>query len=131
MTAPTQKVRAATYLRDLHRCVSCGTSEGLTWQHRAATGMGGAGKRAAVLTPADGLTACAVCNMRFESDLQEIALASGWKLRRHRGGIPASELPYRDAVTGLWWLPDVEGYRHQVTVVEAMRRLRGAGSVAS
>lgn len=131
MTAPTAKVRAATYLRDLNRCVACGASGGLTWQHRAATGMGGAGKRAAALTPADGLTACALCNMRFESDLQEIALASGWKLRRNRGGIPASELPYREAVTGLWWLPDVEGFRHQVTDREAFSRLLRAGSVAA
>lgn len=128
MTAPTVKVREATYRRDLFRCVSCGTSDGLTWQHRAATGMGGAGKKANRLTAADGLTACVMCNMRFESDMQELALASGWKLRRHRGGIPASELPYRDAVTGLWWLPDTEGFRHQVTVVEAQRRLRAGGA---
>lgn len=131
MTAPTAKVRAATYLRDQHRCVSCGTQEGLTWQHRAATGMGGAGKRAAILTPADGLTACAVCNMRYEADMQELALASGWKLRRYRGGVPACELPYRDAMTGLWWLPDVEGFRHQVTAREAFSRLTRAGSVAA
>ena len=131
MTAPTAKVRAATYLRDLHRCVSCGTSDGLTWQHRAATGMGGAGKRAAQLTPADGLTACALCNMRFEADMQQMALASGWKLRRNRGGVPAWEIPYRDAVTGLWWLPDVEGFRHQVTAREAFNRLSRAGSVAA
>ena len=90
--------------------------------------MGGAGKRATTLTPADGLTSCAMCNMRYESDMQELALASGWKIRRWRGGIPASELPYRDAITGLWWLPDVEGFRHQVTVVEAQRRLRAGGA---
>ena len=63
--------------------------------------------------------------------MQEIALASGWKIRRWRGGIPASELPYRDAITGLWWLPDVEGFRHQVTVREAVIRLTRAGSVAA
>ena len=128
MTAPTAKVREATYRRDLHRCVSCGTKEGLTWQHRAATGMGGAGRKAATLTAADGLTACLMCNMRFESDMQELALASGWKLRRYRGGIPASELPYRDAMTGLWWLPDTEGFRHQVTQGEALDRLRKGGA---
>ena len=130
MTAPTPKVRAATYLRDLHRCVSCGTSEGLTWHHRAATGNGGRGGKAPLLTPADGLTACGLCNMRFESDMQTVALRSGWKLKKFRQ-VPACEIPYRDAMTGLWWLPDVEGFRHQVTVQEALRRLRGAGSVAA
>ena len=132
MTAPTQKVRAATYLRDLHRCVACGATDALEWNHRENSGSGGRGRKAAPVTPADGVTMCHLHNGLLESDsaFRQLGLQSGWKLLRFRQ-VASDGVPYRDAVTGLWWLPDTEGFRHQVTVVEAMRRLRSAGSVAA
>lgn len=36
MSAPTPAVRTATYDRDNHRCVSCGSTGPLQYQHRAA-----------------------------------------------------------------------------------------------
>lgn len=127
MTAPTARVREAVYRRDGH-CVSCGALDGWNWHHRASSGHGGRGKKAPPLTPADGLVACAVCNQRFEGDLYELACLSGWRLKRH-SRIPASDMPYYDAVTGLWWLPDTDGYRMQVTRVEAMSRLTAGGNM--
>lgn len=127
MTAPTAKVREAVYRRDGH-CVSCGALDGWNWHHRANSGAGGRGKKAPPLTPADGLLACQICNGRFEGDLTELALISGWKLKRH-SRTPAHEMPYRDAVTGLWWLPDRDGYRMQVTRQEAIRRLTDGGNM--
>jgi hypothetical protein len=127
MTAPTAKVREAVYRRDGH-CVSCGALDGWNWQHRASSGHGGRGKKAPPLTPADGVVLCGICNDRAEGDMQELALLSGWKVRRH-SRMRADELPYRDAVTGLWWLPDTDGYRSQVTHKEAVGRLLAGGNL--
>lgn len=102
--------------------------DGWTFQHRQASGHGGRGKKAPRLVPSDGLLLCALCNMRCESDYQEIALLAGWKLRRNTR-VPSWELPYRDNVTGLWWLPDRDGFRMQVTRREALRRLEGGGNM--
>lgn len=79
MTAPTTQTRASVYLRDGYRCVACGAVDGLTFQHRRAVGMGGSKN---VPAPVDGLTLCGSCNARCESDLQDMALANGWKVRR-------------------------------------------------
>lgn len=78
VSAPTPVVRAAVYLRDDHRCVSCNTSEGLTFQHRRRVGMGGSKIRPGVV---DGLTLCLTCNQAAEADLQTVALVNGWKVR--------------------------------------------------
>lgn len=127
MTAPSAKVREAVYRRDGH-CVSCGATDSNTYQHRASSGHGGRGKKAPPMTPADGVLLCGSCNWRCEADMQELALLSGWKLRRH-SRIPAFDMPYYDAVTGLWWLPDTDGYRMQVTRAEAMSRLTAGGNL--
>jgi hypothetical protein len=111
MTAPTREVRGATYLRDGFRCVSCGSTIDLTWQHREASGMGGRGGRAPKLTPADGLTLCLVCNEACEAEGQQRALALGFKLRRNRGGIPACDIPYYDRNDRKWFLPTTRGTR--------------------
>jgi hypothetical protein len=105
MTAPSKKVRGQTYLRDGFRCVSCGSRDALTWQHREASGMGGRGDRAPELTTADGLTLCYLCNQACEAEGQQRALALGWKLRRNRGGILASQIPYYDRNERAWFLP--------------------------
>lgn len=79
MSAPTPVVRAAVYKRDNHRCVACHAADGLTFQHRRATGMGGSKTRPGAV---DGLTLCATCNAACESDMQTVALGYGWKVRR-------------------------------------------------
>jgi hypothetical protein len=126
MTAPTARLRALVYRRDGH-CVACGVLDGWTFQHRQASGMGGRGKRAPQLVASDGLLMCAQHNQECESTGQDFALWAGWKLRRNLI-VPTWELPYWDAISGLWWLPDVDGFRMQVTRAEATRRLSEAGN---
>jgi hypothetical protein len=79
MTEPKTHVRAVTYERDGHRCVSCGAFTNLQFQHRQATGMGGSRVRPLFV---DGVTSCARCNPRYESDLHQAALRFGWKVPR-------------------------------------------------
>lgn len=78
VSGPTARIRRETYERDGGRCVSCGAVT-LTYQHRAAEGMGGRLARPGIV---EGLAACALCNGRFEGDLQGEALALGWKVKR-------------------------------------------------
>jgi hypothetical protein len=79
MSAPTKQTRADVYQRDGYRCVMCGATDPLTFQHRRAVGMGGS---TILPPPVDGLTLCASCNDRCERDLQDRALAHGWKVRK-------------------------------------------------
>lgn len=129
MTAPTARVRALTYKRDGYRCVACGATDGLSWQHRTATGMGGAGVKAARMTPADGVTACLPCNQRFEADLQDLALANGWKLRKFRGDIGAHEVPFYDRNRMTYLLPTTTGEAVEVDPMRALDLLEAAGSL--
>lgn len=79
---PTRAVRAQVMARD-EQCVACPDRLGpLEFQHRQASGMGGS-----KLAPraVDGLAACPMHNMRFESDLQLAALVYGWKVQRWVG----------------------------------------------
>jgi len=57
----------------------CGAVEPLSFGHRRAVGMGGS---RILPPPIDGLTQCIPCNARCESDMQDLALANGWKVRR-------------------------------------------------
>lgn len=78
MARPTKETREAVYARDEHRCVMCGAVS-LTFQHRRAVGQGGS---KILPPPIDGLALCAVCNNACEHELQDRALAHGWKVRR-------------------------------------------------
>lgn len=129
MTTPTRTVRGLTYLRDGHRCVSCGAYAPLEWHHREASGHGGRGRKAPALTPADGLTACSRCNSGFEAELQEVALALGWKLRRNRGGMAAHDIPYFDRNVRGYFLPLVDGTRKPITHSFAVELLEAAGNL--
>ena len=93
MSEPTPATRAVTYERDKHRCVSCGSYTNLQYQHRQATGMGGSLIRPLFV---DGVTSCARCNPRYESDLQRSALRFGWKVRSW------VEMPGRVPVWCVW-----------------------------
>lgn len=108
MSVVPKAVRWATYERDGFMCACCGATDNLSFQHRRAVGMGGAGKKAAPLTPADGVTACVPCNGRFEADLQREALKRGWKVPRSTP-IPCDQIPYFHSPRGIWVLPDRDG----------------------
>lgn len=93
--------------RDGRRCLHCGTTEGLTVQHRANRGHGGS--RSAE-SPANGIILCGLLNGRLESDpdAAELARLAGWKLSRH---VDPAAWPVWDAVARVWWLLDHEGER--------------------
>lgn len=111
MAKPTAAVRRGVYERDGGACCSCGAVEALTFQHRRGSGMGGDPERP---TFSDGLTACALCNMRFESDLQTLALLNGWKVPRKVKN-PA-RVPYYHAATDRWYVLTDEGpWRVEIT----------------
>lgn len=127
MTAPTQKVRTATYIRDSYRCVSCGATEGLQWQHRESSGHGGRGSKAAPVTTADGVTSCWDCNPRYEADLQGLALQSGWKIRRNRGSIGSHQIPFWNRTTNEWRIPDMTGGSEIINAALALELIDAAG----
>lgn len=129
MTAPSRVVRQLTYLRDGHRCVSCGKHSPLEWNHREASGHGGRGKKAPTLTPADGVTLCTLCNEGLEGHLQHRGLAMGWKIRRNRGSIQSHVIPYFDYTARAYFLPTVDGVRTRIAHSLAVELLEAAGNL--
>lgn len=122
MSDPTAAVRARTYERDGHRCISCGSSGPLQYQHRAAVGMGGSDVRPQFV---DGLTSCSQCNEGYESHLQSMALRFGWKVRRwvHEQG-KTGEVPVFCWPERTWYALTVEGRRVRVSTVVAIRMMK-------
>lgn len=110
MVAPTPAVRAETYARDMNRCVRCRSTD-LSYQHRQA----GGGNVAPEMV--DGLTACLICNYRFEADLQLEALVNGWKVRRwvkDKAGVPVNYVQERQ-----WYVLTTSG-RAPISAEQAM-----------
>lgn len=107
MAQPTPELRAGTFERDAHRCLSCGARSPLEYQHRQAVGMGGTKN---LPDWADGITACSSCNRRYEADLQTLALAAGWKVRRNVD-VALTEIPVYDVPTHTWFQLDDHGWR--------------------
>lgn len=117
MADPTPVVRAVTYERDGERCVSCGASKGLQYQHRAVVGMGGSKQRPKLV---EGLTSCGCCNTRYEGDFQTKALACGWKIRgwvEDRG--LAAAVPVFYAMERRWFELTTDGRRLAISPVRA------------
>lgn len=117
MADPAPVVRAVTYERDKERCVTCGARTGKQYQHRAVVGMGGSKIKPKL---PEGVTSCAVCNPRYESDLQDKALACGWKIRNwvYEQG-RASEVPVFYAPELTWFELTADGRRLPITPVQA------------
>jgi hypothetical protein len=133
MTAPTAKLRTGMYARDKHRCLDCGTTEGLTFQHRESSGMGGRGRKAPPLGYPDGITLCLICNQRCEAEGQERALQLGYKIRRNRGGFPSFRIPVFDRNEQLYFLLGLNGSRvpiHQSLALELLAASGNLGVVA-
>ena len=79
MSVPA-KTRRLVFERDGHECVHCGTTEGLTIQHRANRQMGGSKHRDG---PENLVTLCWQSNTRLEADsaFADLGRLYGWKLR--------------------------------------------------
>lgn len=124
MADPTPAVRQAVYQRDMFRCVLCGATGSLTFQHRQAVGMGGSKVRPSI---SDGVTLCASCNRDVEGHLQTEAVVYGVKVRRwvtDPGLVPVFNMPLR-----LWTRQPSDGsYEpplHPCEAFAAMRAIYG------
>lgn len=126
MSAPPPVVRAVTYERDGHRCVSCATLRHLQYQHRAAVGMGGSGR---AIRYAEGLTSCATCNPAYEAHRQAEALFRGWKVRRWVGeqGL-AGSVPVFYVWDG-WHVLEHDATRTPITADRAAEMMRAVYGV--
>lgn len=103
------KVRSQVFERDCKCCVACGTSYGLTIQHRINRGMGGSKRLDGY---ANLLTLCFACNTALESDaaFAEKGRDMGWKVHRNRGIDPA-DIPVFYHGDSRQWLLDDDGER--------------------
>lgn len=128
MSDPTPVVRAVTYERDEHRCASCGATTHLQYQHRLAVGMGGSKIRPRY---EEGLTSCAICNPRYESDLQMLALRYGWKVKKVKRAIEHPEdVPVFYRQERIWCVLTTRGTRRRVServALVMMREVYGDG----
>ena len=119
MADPTPAVRAVVYERDDEQCVSCGARQGLQFQHRQATGMGGSKVRPTLV---QGLTSCQSCNPAYEAALQGSALRFGWKVRswvRDCSSVPVYYLLERT-----WYQLVSDGSRVRLAPARAVRMMR-------
>lgn len=113
MTKPTDATRRDMTRRDQGRCVSCGTTDGLSYQHRANDGMGGSLRIPGV---AEGVTACVIENTEWERSLQTVALAYGWKIKKWADPL---RVPIYVAHEFTWYrLEGVE--RHRIDAITAL-----------
>ncbi|WP_295035748.1 hypothetical protein [uncultured Microbacterium sp.] len=116
MADPTKSVRSGTYQRDGDHCLCCGVEQGLSYQHRQAVGMGGSNFRP---TWSEGITACLPHNERFERDLQDMALAFGWKVKNWV--TDTWRVPVYDLTLDAWFLlSGISPRRHRISRSEAL-----------
>jgi hypothetical protein len=120
MVAPSPKVRGLVLLRDGQTCVACGSrTSPLEMQHRQRVGAGGSNVRP---QPHELATACALCNMRFESDMQTLALGCGWKVR---AWVKDPRLvPMFNRPRGAWGLLTPEGGVARLSPAAAIAQMR-------
>lgn len=122
MSAPTPVVRAVTYERDGHRCVSCGATIHLEYQHRLAVGMGGSKRRPRY---EEGVTSCAICNPAYEHSLQTLALLKGWKVKKVKRAIEHPEdVPVFYPMERQWCVLTTRGTRQMISEAAAVAMMR-------
>lgn len=112
--------RKAIKHRDAEKCASCGAVQGLTMQHRAAIGMGGTSYTVGF---AGLLTACGICNGKYEHAMQKEALVYGWKIL---SWVTAHVVPVFYAHRRLWAVLSIEGGVRRIPEAEAARMMRAA-----
>ena len=105
MTVPAS-TRRLVFQRDGDECVHCGTTEGLTLQHRAGRGMGGS---KTLDGPENLVVMCALSNQRLESSaaFADLGRTMGWKIRRSED---PTTIPVRYASGDFYYL-DKSGAR--------------------
>lgn len=103
---------------------------GIQWQHREATGQGGAGSKAPKPAVEDGIALCQHHNDDAEGAGQRRALYHGWKIRRFRGKppIPPTAIPWFDRNTLRWYLPSGVN-RGEIPQSTALELLELAGNL--
>ena len=120
--APLPKtVTRALYRRDDYQCAATGDHNGLTPQHRRALGMGGS-KSPVSNGLGNLLTLRADVNERMESDLMQVGLAFGWKVRAWITRPSIVPVLYR--VDGVWRMLREDGSRDDITSAEAWEVMR-------
>lgn len=110
----SSSTRYAIYNRDDWQCVHCGTTQGLSIQHRINRGMGGSKRRDSLSSL---ITLCAIANQRLESDAQfaQAGRYYGWKLNSYEN--PENE-PVYYAPKDAWYTLDNKGGMKEVSPVE-------------
>jgi 5-methylcytosine-specific restriction endonuclease McrA len=98
----TKRDREIIYDRDDGRCIHCGTTEGLSIQHRINRGFGGSD---CLDGYANLVTMCLSANLRLEDDpdFAKRGREQGWKLESHE---EPTEVPLVDYEGRSWWLTD-------------------------
>lgn len=110
MAAPTATVRRLVFERDGWKCLACGVTEGLEFQHRQAVGMGGTKHRP---SPVEGIVLCSRHNQLVESNalFREWAVWQGWKIPRFVDS--ASRIPVFDGPEVAWYWLGEDGSRRE------------------
>lgn len=114
MARVSKETEYKVYNRDNWQCVHCGTTQGLSIQHRKNAGMGGSKK---VHTPAHLITMCLLENQALEADALKARTARyyGWKLRQYEN--PEIE-PVYYAPKDAWYTLDNKGGMKETSPVE-------------
>lgn len=114
MPRVSKETEYKVYNRDDWQCVHCGTTQGLSIQHRKNAGMGGSKK---AHTPANLVTLCLLENLAMEADVLKARTARyyGWKLNSYEN--PENE-PVYYAPKDAWYTLDNEGGMKETSPVE-------------
>lgn len=101
-----QSLRDLIFERDHHACYHCGTTEGLSIQHRANRGMGGSKLKD---RPDNLIVFCSVANVELESnaDAAMYGRVNGWKL----GQWQAFDYPVWSNWENRWFVLTPDGQR--------------------
>lgn len=105
--AISKKTRDLVYKRDNYECAHCGTTSGLSIQHRINRQAGGSKYRD---SPSNLFVLCLIENQKLEADARaaRIARFNGWKLRSYEDPL---EVPVWYETEDAWFKLDDKGGR--------------------